>query len=201
MHRNCNIFCDITLWDNFVGNLLYPAILGSLIYEFTNFKSGEFDKNIFVFITTVFYIIDYFYMHYVYKQYVDKYKKTRTIKMIFLDFLVAFIFSLIIFLINRIFSKTELCNSIFLFSTINILTIIVFIIALCYSNGSRLSKYIFWELIINSVIFFIFRLLILYYCNSNNCCHCLFEASIYIIFVIQYLGAVIKDSYLDHAKY
>lgn len=118
--KNRCIFKDLQLWDEFVSNLLYPAILGSLIYdivkEFNDFhlKQTDFDPNkcikfIFLFITAVFYIVDYFYMHYAFKVFKsDKVKKsnietekvTRTRCMIGLDILDTLSFAAIIIFIN-----------------------------------------------------------------------------------------------------
>jgi hypothetical protein len=204
MCKNRNIFCDITLWDDFVGNLLYPAILGSLIYEFTNFKSDQYEKYIFMFITAVFYIVDYFYMHYTYIQYKGKYnEKVRTWKMIFLDFAVAVLFAIIILCINKIFSKTEPYNytvpflNISYYFVILLSTFLVFVIALCYTEGGKCSDCIFYELIITSTVVLIFRCFILNCCKDNTCCIWIFEVIIYGVFVALYVIAVNEDYCLD----
>jgi len=99
------IFKDLPLLDDFVSNLLYPAILGSLIYdivkEFDDFNFNlNFDPDkcihfIFLLITAFFYIVDYLYMHYAFKLFksdenkesiVEIKKTTRTRHMIFFAF-------------------------------------------------------------------------------------------------------------------
>jgi len=96
------IFFDLQLWDDFVSNLLYPAILGSLIYEFTSFQLNI--KYIFLLFTAIFYIVDYFYMHYAFEYFKNEYKrKLRSCKMIWLDILDTLSFALIILFINKSF--------------------------------------------------------------------------------------------------
>jgi len=102
MCKNKCIFFDLPLLDDFVSNLLYPAILGSLIYEFTAFKLCQYEKYIFMFITAIFYIVDYFYMHYAFTYYKNKNnEEIRSCHMIRLDILDTLSFALIILFINK----------------------------------------------------------------------------------------------------
>jgi hypothetical protein len=107
MCENKGIFSDLILWDNFVSNLLYPAILGSLIYDIVK-KIGDFDLNlnfdpdkciqvIFLLITVVFYVIDYFYMHFAFKLFeFDEVKKSdvKIIKVTRTQCLISFVFKI-----------------------------------------------------------------------------------------------------------
>ena len=122
MCKNKGIFYDLPLWDDFVSNLLYPAILGSLIYDLikeivnfnfdpTDFNQDNCIKFIFLLITSVFYVIDYFYMHYAFKVFKsDKVKKsivktekvTSTRCMIWLDVLDTLSFAAIIIFVNQL---------------------------------------------------------------------------------------------------
>jgi len=204
MYKNRNIFCNLTLWDDIVGNLLYPAILGSLVYEFTNFRFAP--KFLFMAITLVFYFVDYFYMHNEYKKFQkdSNEKKCRTRRMIISDFVVAALFVLMIFCINTIFSGTCNNNSDYLQSfnpyylTILISALGVFIIANIYIQDTKSKNYVLIELVINSVIVIVFRsAILLCCCKCDSSQQWIFEAVIYSILVILYAKAVHKDYYMD----
>jgi len=47
---------ELQLFDDFVSNLLYPAILGSLIYDLTKFELTK--EYLFYFYTALFYSTD-----------------------------------------------------------------------------------------------------------------------------------------------
>jgi len=202
MFKNRGLFSDLSLWDDFVSSLLYPAILGSLIYEFTNFHLNI--KYIFLLITLAFYVVDYFYLHYAYKEYIRKSdKKLRTPSMIRLDFVVAFLFAVIILSINKIFSTSEPSDSPLFCSIISInvsyyfvillSTLGIFIVACIYINDKD-SNNVFILLIINTIIIFSFRLLII---SCSKCHNCYFEAFIYLILVILYTKVALDDYYND----
>jgi hypothetical protein len=105
---------DLPLGDDFVSNLLYPAILGSLIYDLIKevicFNPSSCVKYIFLLFTIFFYIVDYFYMHFAFKvfkyyesrkKHCKKRKVSRTGYMIWLDILDTLSFAAIIILINK----------------------------------------------------------------------------------------------------
>ena len=195
--KNRCIFKDLQLLDDFVANLLYPAILGSLIYEFTNFKLSELIKYIFLLITAIFYIIDYFYMHYAFEYFKNENKRNiRSYKMICLDIIDTLSFALIILFINKSW-----------FNLIISPTIFIFIVEDNYLNvlGNEVELTKFWiPAFITMLIIYLFLFFhsLNSYFNWNNCLNrpsffnWLFLIG-YVLFVIQYMMLAIS-TYKDY---
>ena len=199
MCKNKGIFYDLPLWDDFVSNLLYPAILGSLIYDLikeivnfnfdpTDFNQDNCIKFIFLLITSVFYVIDYFYMHYAFKVFKsDKVKKsivktekvTRTRCMIWLDVLDTLSFAAIIILINKS------CYDFIIFPTM-----LIFLVEANYLKDSGYKEmclkkriiYFIFILIGALILYFIFYILNLD-CYSNWVGYLMIE---YLLLVFAY---------------
>jgi len=98
---------ELQLFDDFVSNLLYPAILGSLIYDLTKFELTK--EYLFYFYTALFYSIDYMYMHYILNKIKSESRKKK-LYMIILDFIVAIIFMAIIFSIHSLFKENKIIH-------------------------------------------------------------------------------------------
>jgi len=184
MFKNKGIFFDLSLWDDFVSNLLYPAILGSLIYDFlieSNCpNSSGCVKRIFLGFTILFYFVDYFYMHCAFKVFKhrkcrenhnNKIKVTRTQCMIWLDFIDTISFAEIIFLINK--SRYDL---------IIYPIFIVFIVEKLYFKDQITNVIENWFRIILLSFYFYFYWLI---CMNLYIC-CRYFACGYVILIILY---------------
>jgi len=177
--NNRIIFTDIQLVKGFVRNLLYPAILGSLIYDITRF---EYTLEYFLkCITIVFYVADYFYMYYVITN--DKNGESEKPLAIFLDFIVAIFFMGIIY---SIYKSHYIC--------ILILTALIFISALNYFKNTKWSSPLILGLIAISLLTLIFQIIIF------RCCSCDYEQTIvwtYPLLVLFYLLVMLIDYYID----
>jgi len=185
--ENHIFFLDKNIANEFVRKLLYPAILGSLIYDFTNFKwNNDF---ILLSITLVFYLIDYFYWSIVDKE--IRRKAEIPSRIIWLDLGVAFLFMFIIYSIHACSSHREF------YYLISIWTFLIFVAAYFYlPNKTTTLKIIFLGLILASIILFCIQ-----YFNSN-CCSCDIKKItnlIYSINIILYAAAIEID-YLTSNK-
>lgn len=178
------IFFDLSLWNSFIRKLLYPAILGSLIYDLTRFDvNNEFYLMI---ITIIFYIIDDLYMTYVLEDYGPKIEGNNKLlkpHMVFIDFLVAVLFMLIIYSIH----KTS-------YYVVLSCTLAIFILALLYFENTRVSLTIFLLLITSSILLIVLEILMVSYCKCN-----INEVTdwIYSLMVFFYIVAISTDYYID----
>lgn len=170
------VFFDKSIWDRFIRGLFYPALLGSLIYDFTNFEPNN--KYLLLFITAIFYLTDYFYLTAVLDESPQKSDKPYKI---FLDFFVAFLFGLIIYSIHY----KE-------YYIISIASFLIFVSAFVYFPNTKTSFGLFFSLIILSILIVCFQYMIL------NCCKCdikIISTWIYSIMVFLYFVAVSIDSF------
>ena len=178
------LFFDINLQNSFIRKLLYPAILGSLIYDLTKFEvNNEF---LLMIITIIFYIIDDLYMTYVLEDYQPcKEANNKKLKgsMVLVDFIVAALFMGIIYSIHK--------SNYFLILSCSVA---IFILALFYFENTRTSLAIFLSLIITSIILLVVNILLVEYCKCN-----VKEVTdwIYSLMVFLYAVAVSIDYYID----
>ena len=178
--KNKFIFFDYSLWHKFIRDLLYPGILGSLIYDLAKF---QFEHEFYLLIiTTAFYVIDYFYMNYTLKNKVES-CKARKIFMLLLDLLIAVIFMCIIYAIH---------NQLYL--RVLFLTFVISIGALIYSVNNKHSLIIIILLIVLSSLIVYFEYTITKFCQCNEF-YLMFGA--YSMIVFLYALAVTLDYYYD----
>jgi len=183
MSNNKFIFFDRSLWIHFISKLLYPAILGSLIYDFTKFEPNR--EYWLLFVTLVFYVIDYFYMHYTYKKCINSGKEDKKIGFLKLcDFLVALAFILIIYSIH---------NSNYLF--ISYSTLFIFLITLIYDLSDKCSNTIIGILFTSTTIIVFVQQL---FFNCSCCSESGFNAWTYTFIIFLYAVAVSIDYYFDN---
>lgn len=154
--KNHKIISKYPLLDEFISNLLYPAILGSLIYDFTKVTLSR--EYLLLSITVIFYIVDYFYMHYALKD-----LKEKKLSMTLIDLLVAFVFMIIIYSIHKLYqdSNNESTLRYNLILLISLSTLIISNSAFIYYYvNEKITIYIFILLFINSLIMVIQQLII-----------------------------------------
>ena len=149
-----------SLFDSFVGDLLYPAILGSLIYDLVKFELTK--EYLFYLYTALFYSIDYMYMHYTLNK-IKRERRKKKLYMTILDFFVAIIFIAIIYSIHSLFKENT--NKIFQdpisFLIITFSVLFISISADVYDKNNNTSfKIFFWLIITNIITIFMQQVLI-----------------------------------------
>jgi len=184
MMKNRMIFKDIHLWKEFIRKLLYPAILGSLIFDFTKFEANI--NYLLLGVSVIFYIVDYFYMTAVSRKYKAK-EKPILPRQLCLDFFVAIMFMAIIYCINNSYYAWVLG-----------FTLLIFISGWFYFKikNETLSNVLFLSLIVISIIIIIIQILF------ENCCSCSSEKMIiwtYPLMVFLY-GIISIVDYYDFSK-
>jgi len=137
------------LFDDFVSNLLYPAILGSLIYDLAKFELTK--EYLFYLYTALFYSIDYMYMHYILNKIKSESRKKK-LYMTILDFIVAIIFMAIIFSIHSLFKENKIIYDPISFLIITFSVLFISFIACIYDKNDDTSFTIFFWLVIANII-------------------------------------------------
>ena len=148
------------LFDGYVSDLLYPAILGSLIYDLAKFELTK--EYLFYFYTAVFYSIDYIYMHYILNK-IKSQSRNKKLHMTILDFIVAILFMAIIFSIHLLFKENtnKILQDSISFLIIIFSVLLISISACAYDKNDDASFTIFfWLLIANIFTIFIQQVLI-----------------------------------------
>lgn len=174
------ILSNSKLWDKFIRKLLYPAILGSLIYELTSVN--DCNKIIFLLITAVFYILDDIFLSSIKFRY-DKLNQKEDYDTIYrnpckilIDFLVALVFMIMIYLIH---------NEEYMYLSGFALLIFIFA-AFYFPQNEGITKYfiiaIILVLILNIIQILIFKC---HKCNSLNIEYIFYSIIVIIYFLIM----------------
>ena len=146
------------LFDGYVSDLLYPAILGSLIYDLAKFELTK--EYLFYFYTAVFYSIDYMYMHYILNK-IKSERRNKKLHMTILDFIVAILFMAMIFSNHSLFKENKIIQDPISFLIIIFSVLFICIIASVYDRNDDTSfNVFFWLVIANIVTIFIQQVLI-----------------------------------------
>ena len=167
------IFSNTILLEKFIRELVYPAILGSLLYELVNLRCNW--QYYLLLATAFFYSTDYFYMNSALTK-----KKEFELKNILMDGAVALLFAYIIASIYKSWYIPVLMS-----------TSVICILAYYYLNDNdKFEKYLFGGFILSSIVAILLQLLFTCYynCHSENAFHW-----IYLSMVILYILVVSID--------
>lgn len=142
------------LFDGLVSDLLYPAILGSLIYDLVKFELIK--EYLFYLYTALFYSFDYLYMHYTLNK-IKRERRKKKLYMTILDFIIAILFMAIIFSIHSLFKENKIIQDPISFLIIIFSVLFICIIACVYDRNDDTSFNVFFWLVIANIVTIFFQ--------------------------------------------